>query len=90
MNLIKVLQKKKIQKQKVLFNKDNGDLIAELKQKGITNNRIINSIKKVPREIFTEDNLKKHIYKNIALPISPTPQCTQAKIIEAAAIAITH
>ena len=81
MNLIKVLQKKKIQKQKILFNKDNGDLIAELKQKGITNNRIINSIKKVPRELFIDNNLIKFTYENIPLPISCKQTISQPYVV---------
>ena len=64
-DLTKELQSKIIQKQRFFFNKTNDDLIVELMEKGILSNKILNSIKSVPRELFTEDNPNKLIYKNI-------------------------
>ena len=81
LDLAKELQSKIIQKQIFFFNKTNDNLIVELMEKGILNNKILDSIKKVPREIFTEDNLKKHIYKNIALPISCGQTISQPYVV---------
>ena len=81
LDLAKELQSKLIQKQIFFFNKTNDNLIVELMEKGILNNKILDSIKKVPREIFTEDNLKKHIYKNIALPVSCGQTISQPYVV---------
>ena len=37
------------EKEKIFFNKNNNDLVRELKEKGITNKNILSAIKKVPR-----------------------------------------
>ena len=81
LDLTKELQSKIIQKQRFSFNRTNADLIFELIEKGIINNKILSSIKKVPRELFTEDNLKDHIYKNIALPISCEQTISQPYVV---------
>ena len=81
LDLAKELQSKLIQKQIFFFNKTNDNLIVELMEKGILNNKILSSIKNVPREIFTEDNLKKHIYKNIALPVSCGQTISQPYVV---------
>ena len=44
-------------KEKIFFNKNNNDLIRELKEKGIINKNILNAIKKVPRELFVNKDL---------------------------------
>ena len=51
------------------FNKNNLDLIEELKIKGITNNNILLAIRKVPRELFVEQRFIQQAYENIPLPI---------------------
>ena len=80
-DLTKELQSKIIQKQRFFFNKTNDDLIVELMEKGILSNKILNSIKSVPRELFTEDNPNKLIYKNIALPISCDQTISQPYVV---------
>ena len=50
-----------------LKNQKNDELIFELKIEGITNEKILSAIKKVPRELFVEQHLIKKAYQNNAL-----------------------
>ena len=61
--------KKNIGGKKIFLNKNNNDLIEELKKKGIINKNILGAIKKVPRELFVNEIFIKSSYKNIPLPI---------------------
>ena len=81
MNLIKEFRKKIIQKQKFFSNKNNDDLIVDLKEKGIINNRILDSIKKVPRELFIDDSFIEFIYENIHLPIACNQTISQPYVV---------
>ena len=56
------------EKEKIFFNKNNNDLVRELKEKGITNKNILSAIKKVPRALFVNKNSAQWAYENIALP----------------------
>ena len=56
------------ERKKIFFNKNNNDLIRELKKKGITNKNILSAIKKVPRALFVNENSSQWAYENIALP----------------------
>ena len=51
-----------------LKNQKNDELIFELKVEGITDEKILSAIKKVPRELFVEQHLIKEAYQNNALP----------------------
>ena len=51
-----------------LKNQKNNELIFKLKVEGITNEKILSAIKKVPRELFVEQHLIKEAYQNNALP----------------------
>ena len=51
-----------------LKNQKNNELIFKLKVEGITNEKILSDIKKVPRELFVEQHLIKEAYQNNALP----------------------
>ena len=51
-----------------LKNQKNNELIFELRVEGITNEKILSAIKKVPRELFVEQHLIKEAYQNNALP----------------------
>ena len=44
--------KKNSLKERIFFNKNNDDLLEELKEKRIIDNNILSAIKKVPRELF--------------------------------------
>ena len=81
MNLIKEFRKKIIQKQKFFSNKNNDDLIVDLKEKGIINNGILESIKKVPRELFIDDSFIEFIYENIPLPIACNQTISQPYVV---------
>ena len=70
-----------IRKQRFFFNKNSEDLIVELKENGITSNKILDSIRNVPRELFIDDNFKELIYKNIALPISCNQTISQPYVV---------
>ena len=55
------------QKSKYLKNQKNDELVFELKVEGITDEKILSAIKKVPRELFVEEHLIKDAYQNNAL-----------------------
>ena len=57
-----------IKKFNYLKNQKNNELIFKLKVEGITNEKILSAIKKVPRELFVEQHLIKEAYQNNALP----------------------
>jgi len=50
-----------------LKNQKNDELIFELKAEGITDEKILSAIKKVPRELFVKHHLIKEAYQNNAL-----------------------
>ncbi|HPD33095.1 MAG TPA: protein-L-isoaspartate(D-aspartate) O-methyltransferase [Candidatus Kapabacteria bacterium] len=51
------------------FSKEKEKLISQLIEKGITDIRILNAIKKIPREIFIPEEYLEHAYDDGALPI---------------------
>ena len=73
--------KKNRKKEKIFFNKDNHDLIIELKEKGITNKNILSSIKKVPRELFVNKNFIQRAYENMALPADCNQTISQPYVV---------
>ena len=73
-------QKNRIKK---LFrlNRNNEALIEELKIEGITENNILCAIKKVPREIFVEQQFIQQAYENIPLPIDCEQTISQPYVV---------
>ena len=69
------------EKEKIFFNKNNNDLIRELKEKGITNKNILSAIKKVPRALFVNKNYSQRAYENIALPTECGQTISQPYVI---------
>ena len=69
------------EKEKIFFNKNNNDLIRELKEKGITNKNILSAIKKVPRALFVNKNSAQWAYENIALPTECEQTISQPYVI---------
>ena len=65
----------------MFFNKNNNDLIRELKEKGITNKNILSAIKKVPRALFVNKNSAQWAYENIALPTECEQTISQPYVI---------
>ena len=68
-------------KNRIEKHRDNEALIKELKIEGITENNILQAIKKVPREIFVEQQFLNQAYKNIALPIDCEQTISQPFIV---------
>jgi len=73
--------KKNRLKDKIFFNKNNHDLITELKEKGITYKNILSAIKKVPRELFVSKTFPQSSYENIPLPIECEQTISQPYVV---------
>ena len=73
--------KKNRAKEKIFLNKNNNALLAELRQKGITNKNILNAIKKVPRELFVNEISIQWAYENIPLPIDCEQTISQPYVV---------
>ena len=73
-------QKKRIEKP-LRLNRNNEALIEELKIEGIKENNILRAIKKVPREIFVEQEFIQRAYENSALPIDCEQTTSQPYVV---------
>ena len=63
------------------FNVNNDNLIEELKIEGITKDNILCAVKKVPRELFVEQQFIRQAYENIPLPIDCGQTISQPYIV---------
>ncbi|SVD35728.1 uncharacterized protein METZ01_LOCUS388582 [marine metagenome] len=63
------------------FNKNNDDLVEELKEKGIADKNILNSIKKVPRELFVNKLSIQLAYENMPLPVECGQTISQPYVV---------
>jgi len=52
-----------------MFEREREELVEILKNKGITNKRVLEAFLKVERHLFVPDIMKQHAYKDVALPI---------------------
>ena len=68
-------------KKPLRLNRNNEALIEELKIEGITENNILCAIKKVPREIFVEQQFIQQAYENIPLPIDCGQTISQPYVV---------
>ena len=75
-------RKKNTTKKSISFIKNNHDLLDELKEKGIINKNILDSIKKVPRELFVSKESIQLAYENIALPIDCKQTISQPYVVD--------
>jgi len=73
--------KKNRLKDKIFFNKNNHDLITELKEKGIINKNILSAIKKVPRELFVNKLSSQLAYENMPLPVECGQTISQPYVV---------
>ena len=73
--------KKNSLKERIFFNKNNDDLLEELKEKRIIDNNILSAIKKVPRELFVNKFSIQHAYENIPLPIDCEQTISQPYVV---------
>jgi len=67
--------------EKFFLNKNNNDLIKELKKKGIDNEKILDAIKKVPRKLFVNQASEKWAYQDKALPAECGQTISQPYVI---------
>ena len=56
-------------------------LIMELRQEGITDNRVLSAIERVPREIFVPPSFHDQAYENTALPIGHGQTISQPSVV---------
>ena len=73
--------KKNKVKENIFFNKNNDDLIQELKENGITDKDILTAIKKVPRELFVNEFSKQWAYENKPLPVECGQTISQPYVV---------
>jgi protein-L-isoaspartate(D-aspartate) O-methyltransferase len=73
--------KKNSLKERIFFNKNNDDLLEELKEKRIIDNNILSAIKKVPRELFINKISIQRAYENMPLPIDCEQTISQPYIV---------
>lgn len=52
-----------------MYEKEKENLIKELIKQGIKDERVLDAIRNVPRELFVPETLRDKAYSNIALPI---------------------
>ena len=68
-------------KKRIFINKNNDDLVEELKEKGITDKNILNAIKKVPRELFVNKLSSQLAYENMPLPVECGQTISQPYVV---------
>ncbi len=68
-------------KKKFFFIKNNNDLVTELKEKGISDQKILSSIKKVPRELFINQASAEWAYENMPLPVACGQTISQPYVV---------
>ena len=74
-------RQKSRKKEGIFLNKNNNDLIKELKEKGIDNKSILDAMKKVPRELFVNKASSQYAYENIALPVECKQTISQPYVV---------
>ena len=67
-------------KERIFLNKNNNDLIKELKEKGIDKN-ILDAMRKVARELFVNEVSSRYAYENIALPVECEQTISQPYVV---------
>ena len=68
-------------KKKIFFIKNNNDLVTELKEKGISDQKILSAIKKVPRELFINHASAEWAYENMPLPVECGQTISQPYVV---------
>lgn len=58
-----------------------GPLIAELRERGVTDAAVLAAIEGVPREIFVSEPFKARAYENVALPIGRHQTISQPLVV---------
>ena len=73
-------RQKNRKKEGIFLNKNNNDLIKELKEKGIDKN-ILDAMRKVARELFVNEVSSRYAYENIALPVECEQTISQPYVV---------
>ena len=73
--------KKNKLKERIFFNRNNDDLLKELKEKGITDKNILNAMQKVPRELFVNEISAQWAYEDVALPAECEQTISQPYVV---------
>ena len=68
-------------KERSRSNKNNESLIEKLKIEGITDINVLRAMKKVPRELFVENQFIQQAYENVPLPIDCKQTISQPYIV---------
>ena len=68
-------------KKKFFSIKNNNDLVTELKKKGISDQKILSAIKKVPRELFINQASAEWAYENMPLPVECGQTISQPYVV---------
>ena len=68
-------------KKKFFFIKNNNDLVTELKEKGISDQKILSAIKKVPRALFIDQASAEWAYENMPLPVECGQTISQPYVV---------
>ena len=68
-------------KKKIFFKKSNNDIVTELKEKGISDQKILSAIKKVPRELFINQASAEWAYENMPLPVECGQTISQPYVV---------
>ena len=63
------------------LNRNNESLIEKLKIEGITDINVLRAMKKVPRELFVENQFIQQAYENVPLPIDCKQTISQPYIV---------
>ena len=63
------------------FNKNNNDLIKELKEKGIVDKNILDAMKRIPRELFVNKTYVQWAYEDNALPLECGQTISQPYVV---------
>ena len=74
-------RKKNSIKERIFFNKNNDDLVEELREKGINDKNILSAIKKVPRELFVNKLSSQLAYENMPLPVECGQTISQPYVV---------
>ncbi len=56
-------------------------LIMDLRRQGITDNRVLSALERVPRELFVPEAMRSEAYENMPLPISQGQTISQPFIV---------
>ena len=64
-----------------MLSRSMKDLLTMLKQHGINDERLLEAMSKVPRELFIDEALSHKAYENTALPIGNGQTISQPYIV---------